>query len=116
MLRPPEPGSIQGDSQHHARSQHRMRCQTVWYGPPPADAAIRERPGPGWSTWPGGGQEHPCRDKHMNPSLSDVSTVRLSLLRAMYLFMFVGLALTRWPGILNPPPGISNAGTVTFGV
>lgn len=36
----------------------------------------------------------------------------LYLLRAMYAFRFVGLALTRWPGILNPPPGISNAGTV----
>jgi hypothetical protein len=34
----------------------------------------------------------------------------------MYAFMFVGLALTRWPGILNPPPGISNAGTVVGSV
>jgi hypothetical protein len=30
----------------------------------------------------------------------------------MYAFTFVGLALARWPGILSPPPGISNAGTV----
>ncbi len=44
--------------------------------------------------------------------MSDVSTVRLYLLRAMYAFMFVGLVLARWPGILNPPPGISNTGTV----
>lgn len=44
--------------------------------------------------------------------MSEVSTFRLYLLRAMYAFMFVGLAITRWPGILNPPPGISNAGTV----
>ncbi len=44
--------------------------------------------------------------------MSEVSTFRLYLLRAMYGFMFVGLAITRWPGILNPPPGISNAGTV----
>src|SRR5918997_6384997 len=43
---------------------------------------------------------------------SEVSTLRLYALRAMYAFTFVGLALTRWPGILNPPPGISNAGTV----
>ena len=47
---------------------------------------------------------------------SDVSTLRLSLLRAMYAFMFVGLALTRWPGILNPPAGISNASTVVGSV
>ena len=44
--------------------------------------------------------------------MSEVSTFRLYLLRAMYVFTFVGLALYRWPGILNPPPGISNAGTV----
>jgi hypothetical protein len=33
-------------------------------------------------------------------------------LRAMYVFTFVGLVIFRWPAILNPPPGISNAGTV----
>jgi hypothetical protein len=44
--------------------------------------------------------------------MSEISTLRLSLLRAMYLFMFVGLAIFKWPGILNPPPDISNAGTV----
>jgi hypothetical protein len=44
--------------------------------------------------------------------VSDVSTLRLYLLRAMYAFTFVGLVLYRWPAILNPPPGISNAGTV----
>ena len=44
--------------------------------------------------------------------MSEVSTFRLYLLRAMYAFTFVGLVLARWPGILNPPPGISNAGTV----
>src|ERR671939_1904276 len=47
---------------------------------------------------------------------SDVSTLRLYLLRAMYAFMFVGLALTRWPGILNPPAGISNTATVVGSV
>ncbi len=44
--------------------------------------------------------------------MSEVSTFRLYLLRAMYVFTFVGLVIFRWPGILNPPPGISNAGTV----
>ncbi len=43
---------------------------------------------------------------------SEVSTFRLYLLRAMYAFTFVGLALARWPGILNPPPGISHPSTV----
>src|SRR5918998_4446154 len=45
-------------------------------------------------------------------SPSDVSTLRLYLLRAMYAFTAVGLLLARWPAIVNPPPGISNAGTV----
>jgi hypothetical protein len=44
--------------------------------------------------------------------MSEVSIFRLNLLRAMYAFTFVGLVIFRWPGILNPPPGISNAGTV----
>src|SRR5918997_5175179 len=43
---------------------------------------------------------------------SEVSTLRLYLLRAMYAFTFVGLALARWPGILNPPAGISHPSTV----
>ncbi len=42
----------------------------------------------------------------------DVSTLRLYLLRAMYAYMAVGLAIFRWPGIVNPPPGLSNAGSV----
>ena len=42
----------------------------------------------------------------------EVSTFRLYLLRAMYVFMFVGLAVFKWPGILNPPPGISNTGSI----
>jgi hypothetical protein len=44
--------------------------------------------------------------------MSEVSTLRLYVLRAMYVFIFVGLVIFRWPAILNPPPGISNAGTV----
>jgi hypothetical protein len=49
-------------------------------------------------------------------SMSEVSTFRLYLLRAMYGFMFVGLAIFKWPGILNPPPGISHTGTVVGSV
>lgn len=45
-------------------------------------------------------------------SMSEVSTFRLYVLRAMYAFTFVGLAIFRWPAILNPSPDISNAGTV----
>jgi hypothetical protein len=45
-------------------------------------------------------------------SMPQVSMFRLYVLRAMYVFMFVGLALVKWPGILNPPPGLSNAGSV----
>ncbi len=48
--------------------------------------------------------------------MSEVSTLRLYLLRAMYVFMFVGLVLARWPAILNPPPGLSNAGSVVGSV
>src|SRR5689334_18998948 len=48
--------------------------------------------------------------------MAEVSTVRLYLLRAMYAFLFVGLAIFKWPGILNPPPGISNTGTVVGSV
>lgn len=44
--------------------------------------------------------------------MTEVTTLRLYLLRAMYAFTFVGLVIYRWPGILNPPAGISNAGTV----
>ena len=48
--------------------------------------------------------------------MSDVSTVRLYGLRAMYAYMFVGLAIFKWPAILNPPPGISNTSTVVGSV
>jgi hypothetical protein len=48
--------------------------------------------------------------------MSDVSTFRLYLLRAMYVYMFVGLAIFKWPEILHPPPGISNTGTVVGSV
>jgi hypothetical protein len=48
--------------------------------------------------------------------MSDVSTFRLYLLRAMYVYMFVGLAIFKWPEILNPPPGLSNMGSVVGSV
>jgi hypothetical protein len=48
--------------------------------------------------------------------MSELSTFRLYLLRAMYAYMFVGLALFKWPAILNPPPGISNTATVVGSV
>ena len=48
--------------------------------------------------------------------MSEVSTFRLYLLRAMYVFMFVGLASVKWPGIFNPPPGLSNTGSVVGSV
>ena len=48
--------------------------------------------------------------------MSEVSTFRLYLLRAMYVFMFVGLAIVKWPGIFNPPPGLSNTGSVVGSV
>ena len=49
----------------------------------------------------------------MSPSrLSEVSTLRLYLLRAMYLFIAVGLVLTVWPDIVAPSDTIANAKTV----
>jgi len=43
--------------------------------------------------------------------MSDVSTFRLYLLRAMYLLMAVGLGITIWPGILAPG-NVSHMGSV----
>ncbi|MDO9695534.1 MAG: hypothetical protein Q7W56_12460 [Candidatus Latescibacteria bacterium] len=43
--------------------------------------------------------------------MSDVSTFRLYLLRAMYLLMAVGLGVTVWPGILAPG-NVSHMGSV----
>lgn len=48
--------------------------------------------------------------------MSEVSTLRLYLLRGMYAFMFVGLAIVKWPAIFNPPPGLSNTGSVVGSV
>ncbi len=47
---------------------------------------------------------------------SEVSTFRLYTLRAMYLYMFVGLAIFKLPGILNPAPNLSNDGSIVASV
>jgi hypothetical protein len=41
-----------------------------------------------------------------------LSTLRLTLLRAMYLLIAVGLALTIWPSIISPPNFIANPNSV----
>jgi hypothetical protein len=38
----------------------------------------------------------------------DVSIVRLYVLRATYLLIVVGLGLTIWPGVLNPPANLEH--------
>lgn len=43
--------------------------------------------------------------------MSDLSTLRIYLLRAMYLLMAVGLGITIWPGILVPG-NVSHMGSV----
>ena len=47
--------------------------------------------------------------------MSDISTLRIYLLRAMYLLMAVGLAITIWPGILVPG-NVSHMGSVVRGM
>lgn len=44
--------------------------------------------------------------------MSDVSTLRLTLLRAMYLLIAVGLGLVIWPSIISPSSVVANAGSV----
>jgi hypothetical protein len=44
--------------------------------------------------------------------MSEVSTLRLYLLRGMYLLIAVGLALMVWPLIIAPPDSVANAKTV----
>src|ERR1044072_4732146 len=48
--------------------------------------------------------------------MSDVSTLRLYLLRDMYVFMFVGFAMFKLPGIFNPPENLSTTGSVVLSV
>jgi len=38
------------------------------------------------------------------PQMPEVSLFRLYVLRAVYLFVVVGIALTIWPRLLSPPP------------
>jgi hypothetical protein len=49
-------------------------------------------------------------------AMSEVSTVRRYLLRAMYVFMFAGLAIFKLPGIFNPPENLSTTGSVVLSV
>jgi hypothetical protein len=44
--------------------------------------------------------------------MSEVGTVRLCLLRGMYLLIAVGLGITVWPSIVAPPDTVANASTV----
>jgi hypothetical protein len=48
--------------------------------------------------------------------MSEVTTFRLYLLRAMYLLIAVGLGITIWPGILSPPENLSHMGSVVRSV
>jgi hypothetical protein len=48
--------------------------------------------------------------------MSKVSTIRLYLLRGMYLLIAVGLGVTIWPGILSPPDNLSHMGSVVRSV
>ena len=47
-----------------------------------------------------------------NTPVCEVSTLRLFLLRGMYLFIAVGLALTVWPDIIAPAGTAANRQTV----
>ena len=47
-----------------------------------------------------------------SPQVSEVSTLRLWLLRAMYLFIAAGLVLTVWPDIIAPSDTVASAKTV----
>jgi hypothetical protein len=44
--------------------------------------------------------------------MSEVSTLRLYLLRGMYLLITAGLGITIWPWIIAPPDTVANANTV----
>lgn len=47
---------------------------------------------------------------------SEVSMLRLYLLRAMYAFMAIGLAIYKLPAIFNPPANLSTTGSVVLSV
>jgi hypothetical protein len=44
--------------------------------------------------------------------VTEVGVVRLNALRALYLFMAIGLAATVWPNIVAPGDTVANSGTV----
>ncbi|AUH50454.1 hypothetical protein CXB49_06345 [Chromobacterium sp. ATCC 53434] len=44
--------------------------------------------------------------------MHELGLTRLYLLRAMYLFIAVGLGINFWPGLIYPPPTASGPGTV----
>jgi hypothetical protein len=44
--------------------------------------------------------------------MNQITTLRLTLLRAMYLLLVVGLGLTMWPAIIAPSQLAANAGSV----
>jgi hypothetical protein len=46
--------------------------------------------------------------------MNNVSILRLNVLRAAYLFVFVGLGLMIWPLLLNPPQGLEHFRSVTW--
>lgn len=46
--------------------------------------------------------------------MSEVSTLRLYLLRGMYLLIAVGLGITIWPSIMAPRDAVANEGTVVL--
>jgi hypothetical protein len=48
--------------------------------------------------------------------MSGVSILRLNPLRAMYAFVAVGLADTRWPELLHRPTGLSPMDTVVASI
>ncbi|MBC8133035.1 MAG: hypothetical protein H7X95_08650 [Deltaproteobacteria bacterium] len=48
--------------------------------------------------------------------MSEVSTFRLYLLRAMYLLIVVGLGVTIWPGIVSPPENLPHMDSVVRSV
>lgn len=44
--------------------------------------------------------------------MTEVSTLRLTLLRAMYLLIAIGLGVTIWPSIVFPPDFVANPKSV----
>jgi hypothetical protein len=48
--------------------------------------------------------------------MSEVSTLRLYVLRGMYLLIVVGLGITIWPGIISPPENLSHMASVVRSV